>query len=223
MCEINGQISFMDMLQKEEQEKAEAGIPVLFHSGDILYVVNKADVRKCTVLDEKPWMIHENTSRGYRIQFENGCYGVITNESLNQNVFFSKEEAEAVAEQYAEAYEVIQAKDIEMKNVEAYAYIRECDGHRLTAFLGEIGNGMLYIKDFMTYAHIVKDTPKTRKAFVERIQQEQNWHKNFERTDCLPAIKNMYPCPEEKDWLYAEAEYTGTYNRRRADGEKETE
>lgn len=197
------QMSIFDFLEKEE----ETTIPIVFHEGDEVFVVNKADVKAAIVLEGKPWVVHNGTSYGYRIQYTN-CYGVIFNELLNNSVFFSREGAERVAAEYRKENEVLEIEDINFQNFEAYMYRREIDNYPLVAYMAEIENGLLYIKNFYTYQHIVADTPKNRKAFAKEIEEEKKAHPSLEEFDEI-EIKNMYPCHSSGDWLYAEAGYMG--------------
>lgn len=151
--------------------------------------------------------VHNNTSRGYRIIFENGCYGVITNESLNQEVFFSEVDAIKAAEEYANSCDMLRADQMHLQVLESYEYIRGCDGYVLRSYLADMGNGYLYVKDFMTYAHVVKDTPKAREAYRKGIIENQKYNK-VSKSAFHPKGVNMYRCKNDGEWLYAEARYT---------------
>ncbi len=197
------QLSLFDFIEKENTKN----IPVLFTKGNILYFVRRADVERCTVCKDTPWLVHDNTSRGYWILFENGCYGVITNESLNKEVFFSEEDARKAAEKYADSCDMIRADQMHLQVLESYEYVRECDGYVLRSYLADMGNGYLYVKEFMTYAHVVKDTPKARKAYQKQIAENQKYNKVKKSVVCPKAV-NMYRCKNDGEWIYAEAKYT---------------
>ena len=197
------QLSLFDYIEKENTKN----IPILFTKGNILYFVRRADVEKCTVCEEKSWFVHNNTSRGYRIIFENGYYGVITNESLSQEVFFSEVDAIKAAEEYANSCDMLRADQMHLQVLESYEYIRGCDGYVLRSYLADMGNGYLYVKDFMTYAHVVKDTPKAREAYRKGIIENQKYNK-VSKSAFHPKGVNMYRCKNDGEWLYAEARYT---------------
>ena len=197
------QLSLFDYIEKENTKN----IPILFTKGNILYFVRRVDVEKCTVCEEKPWFVHNNTSRGSRIIFENGCYGVITNESLNQEVFFSEVDAIKAAEEYANSCDMLRADQMHLQVLESYEYIRGCDGYVLRSYLADMGNGYLYVKDFMTYIHVVKDTPKAREAYRKGIIENQKYNK-VSKSAFHPKAVNMYRCKNDGEWLYAEARYT---------------
>ena len=100
---------------------------------------------------------------------------------------------------------IILAGDIKPICTVAYSYIRDCDNRKMTAFYCDLGDGMYYIKEFMTFHHITKDK-KASKKFME--QQEFKYGKPKEIDCFVPHFKNMYKCTEQSNWDYAECEYT---------------
>lgn len=68
----------------------------------------------------------------------------------------------------------------------------------------------MYVKEFMTYEHIVEDNVKHIKKFMEQPEfRYNNVNERIEQFDYIPKFKNMYPCRKDVDWMYASAEYSG--------------
>ncbi len=189
-------------------EKTE--IPVLLKQSDMLWEVNKADIRLCKVCNEESWI--SNSNRFYRVQFKDGCFGSVSNETLGIKFFKVENYDDAVkaSEKYIREHNVLLADDIELKNIIAFSYIRDVDSKQLWAYMAEIGNGLLYIKNFMTYVHIVEDNKKNRKKFEEDILRYAEYNDVKEIENYHPELKHMYFCRESSDWKYAEAGYGGT-------------
>lgn len=104
---------------------------------------------------------------------------------------------------------VILPKDIKIVSVEAYSYVRECDHRLMTAFLCECENGMLYLKDFYSYHHMVKDSKKSRQQFYAEIDRNRDMPFFGQRTDFVPEVIEMHRCRENVDWAYADGHYSG--------------
>lgn len=195
--ENENQLSIFDFIKMEEEPE------VLYKKGDVLFQQLKGDVVSYTITGEN-WLCHEGKTRGYRLQQENGCYNVVTNDSMD--FYRTQEEAEEAAKKWVNGKDVIPPEKINFSSVDAYQYIRECDGRKMTAFLGVMEDGNLYIKNFYTYHHIIKDCKKVRKSFQEDI--ERNADCNIEKIEgYVPEVKQMYRCKEESKWMYAEAGY----------------
>ena len=76
----------------------------------------------------------------------------------------------------------------------------------MTAFYTDIGNGMLYMKEFMSYHHVVENTPKNITHFME---QKEFSIPGVHRVNFTPGFKNMYRTKKPGDsWIYAEAGYS---------------
>lgn len=199
MYEQLGIFSFMQPQPKEP--------PILLSKGQTVYLVNKAEVIKCTVSDgENSWICGEN-NRGYRLVRENGLYSCTWNDMfLNKEAFTDYESARQKADEYLKSHDrIILASDIKPISTVAYSYIRDCDNREMTAFYCDLENDMYYIKEFMTYHHIIKGK-KAIKKFME--QQEFKYDNPKEIEGFLPHFKNMYKCTRQSDWDYAECEYT---------------
>lgn len=193
--ENKDQLTFFDMLNNEPE--------ILYYKGDVLFQQLKGEVVPYTITGEN-WLFHEDKNRGYRLQQENGCYNVVTNDSTD--FYRTQEEAEEAAGKWLIGKDVISPEQIVFSFVEAYQYIRECDGRNMTAFLGVMENGDLYIKNFMSYHHVVKDSKKARKSFQEDLERNANC--KIEKIEgYMPEVKRMYRCKDGDTWMYAEARY----------------
>jgi len=177
--ENKDQLTFFDMLNNEPE--------ILYYKGDVLFQQLKGEVVPYTITGEN-WLCHEGKTRGYRLQQENGCYNVVTNDSTD--FYRTQKEAEEAAGEWLIGKDVISPEQIVFSFVEAYQYIRECDGRNMTAFLGVMENGDLYIKNFMSYHHVVKDSKKARKSFQEDL--EQNVYCKIEKIEgYMPEVQRL--------------------------------
>ena len=203
MLNVLGQISLFDLIEPQEQIVSEP--PILLQAGQTVYRVLRGEVIKCQVQDEKPWLCgKENQERGYRLKKENGCYDCTWNYELGQNVFLDYNAANNKAQHYFKEHEVIKAENIRAVRTEAYAYKRDCDSRDKVAFYSVLNNGMLYIKGFYTYHHMVENTEKNIKEFLKQREIETGEAKEIIYE---PEFKNMYKCGKSSNWEYAEAEY----------------
>lgn len=157
------QLSIFDFLKMEDEPE------ILYKKGDILFHQLKGEIKKYTVTGET-WLCHED-NRGYRLQAENGMYNVVTNESTD--FYRTQKEAEEAAKKWLNGKDVIPPERIIFSSVDVYQYIRECDGRKMTAFLGVMEGGNLYEKNFYTYHHVVKDSKKQGKVFVKNLNNMQ--------------------------------------------------
>lgn len=189
-------------LMKPKKEEA----PILLSKWQAIYLVNKGDVIKCTVCnDENSWICGES-NRGYRLVKDTGGYTCTWNDRiLRKEAFTDYESARNKADEYLKTHDgIILASDIRPISTVAYSYIRDCDSRKMTAFYCDLGDDMYYIKEFMTYHHIIKGK-KAVKKFME--QQEFKYDNPKQIDDFVPHFKSMYRCTEQSDWDYAECEY----------------
>ena len=192
------QLDIFSLIQPQSKEP-----PTLLSKRQTVYLVNKAEVIKCTVSDET-W-IYGDCKRAYRLIKESGGYDVVDNDELGKSSFTDYESAKQKANEYLKSHDgIILESDIKPISTVAYSYIRDCDSREMTAFYCDLGNDMYYIKEFMTFHHIIKGK-KAIKKFME--QQEFKYDKPKEIEDFAPHFKNMYKCAEQSDWDYAECEY----------------
>ena len=207
MKDIVGQINMFDLasfLGCELDKKQYP--PVLLESGQIIYIVKKGDVRKAKVLDEN-WVCNED-NRGYRLKYDDGCYDCVWNDNIDRVSFKNLKDAQIKAEKFLREHDVIRSEDIHPLNTVAYQYIRECDNRTMTAFYCELDNGMLYLKEFVTYHHIIIDKNKQRNAIKEFMKQNDINNGNAVQIDYEPVFKNMYRIRQKYDWDYSEAEHS---------------
>ena len=192
------QLDIFSLMQPQSQEP-----PIILKKGQTVYLVNKADVIKCSVSGET-W-IYSNCERGYRLIKEISLYGVTNNEELGETTFTDYGKAKQKADEYLKSHDgIILAGDMKPISTVAYSFIRDCDNREMTAFYCDLGDDVYYIKEFMTYAHIIKGK-KAIKKFME--QQEFKYDKPKENEGFVPCLKNMYKCTEQSNWDYAECEY----------------
>lgn len=193
------QLDIFPLMQPKSEEP-----PILLSKGQTVYLVNKADLVKCTVSGET-W-IYGDFKRAYRLIKESGGYDVTNNEELGETAFTDHEKARQKADEYLKSHNgIILASDIKPINTVAYSYIRDCDNREMTAFYCDLGDDMYYIKEFMTFHHIIKG----KKAIKKFMEQQEFEHDNPKEIDgFVPNFKNMYKCTEQSNWDYTECGYT---------------
>lgn len=199
MNQCEGQISLFDVQESIPQNEP----PVILMPGMTVYVVNKGDVLEEEVLNES-WICNEGNERGYRLKMKNGTYDCTWNSSLWKNVFFAQNDALTTAEEYLNTHEVIRAEEMKVVRTVAYQYIREIDNRKMIAFYSELENGMLYIREFVTFHHIV-GADKKEKAIKRFMNQQEFKYNKIKQIDYKPIFKNMYRIRQKYDWDYAEA------------------
>lgn len=195
---MQGQIDMFAFMQQEKKPQ------ILLSEGQKVYVVNKAEVIKCTATGES-WICGEN-NRSYRLVKENGLYEITWNSKiLEKEAFTDYESAREKAEEYLKSHDgIILAGDIKPISITAFSYIRDVDSQDMTAFYCDLGDDTYYIKEFITYHHIIKG----KKAIKRFMEQQAFEHCNPKEIDgFLPHFKNMYKCTEQSDWEYAECDY----------------
>lgn len=194
------QLDIFSITQPQEEP------PILLSRGQTVYLVNKAEVVKCTVSDgENSWVCREN-NRGYRLVRETGGYDCTWNEKiLGREAFTDYKSARQKADEYLQSHDgIILAGDIKPIRTVAYSYIRDCDSRKMIAFYCDLGGDVYYIKEFITYHHIVKG----KKAIEKFMEQQEFKYDNPKEIDgFVPHFKNMYKCTEQSNWDYAECEY----------------
>lgn len=208
MREIMGQISLFDILGQQNQTKNEP--PILLKAGEKVFKVLRGEVIRYVVHDEKSWICGEN-ERGYRLKKVKGCWGSCINSEIGKTYFTDYEIACSVAKSNLGLYEVISAESIKPIKTVAYLYRRECDNREMIAFYSVLDNGMMYVKQFYTYHHIVNHNAKNIKKFMKGGGFE---YCNAKEIEFEPVFKNMYKCHKDADWIYAEAEYSGCTQER---------
>lgn len=197
--ECRGQINIFDIIKPEIKEPQ-----ILLTPGQRVYVLKKGDVKTATVTAET-WEC--GTERGYRLQYTANGYGCTWNSELGKKIFTEKEEAVKRAEEFILTHDVIPAENICSVKTTAYQYIRETDNRLMTAFYAELDSGMVYIKEFMTYGHLVKAERK-KEAIRQFMEQNEFKYCAPTETEYIPQFRNMYLIRQKCDWDYAEADYS---------------
>lgn len=204
MKAVEGQISLWEAMELLAGRELKEEPPVLLQPKQNVYIVKRGDVKEATVLDET-WLCDE--TRGYRLQYGGGTYDCVWNTSIGMNCFLDMAPAVAKAEKYLNEHEVIRAEDIHPVSVTAFAYKRHNDYVEDVAFYCELDNGMLYVKEFMTYQHIVC-ADKKKKAIKHFMEQAEFKRDGIKPIEYAPVFKNMYKIHQKYDWDYAEAEHS---------------
>lgn len=193
------QLNIFTLLKTQSEEP-----PMLLSKGQVVYLVDKAEVIKCTVSGET-WK-NGDCERGYALIRESGLYAITNNNELGKTAFTDCGSARQKADKYLKSHNrIILAGDIKPIATVAYSYIRDFDRREMTAFYCYLGDDMYYVKEFMTFHHIIRGK-KAIKKFME--QQEFQYDNPKEIDGFAPSFKNMYKCTEQSDWDYAECGYT---------------
>lgn len=200
---MEGQINLLDYIDANMDihiPKSNNEPPILLHHGDIVYVVIKGDVEEYYVYDEKSWLCGEG-ERGYRLKQHCGGYDCCWNKSIGVSVFKKYEDAIEKANEYIENSNCMKSSEIIAEKTVAFKYKRSVDDKELIAFYADIGNGLLYIKDFITYHHICENELSVIKEFMKQDRMKEAIEIEYK-----PTFKNMYPVKDKNDtWKYCEA------------------
>lgn len=203
--ECTGQIGIFDLMTENVYQNV--AIKDLTQ-GQYVFRVLKGDIKELVATGEK-WQTSDG-SVCYRLMSlgkNDRTYDVAKSEELNTSVFVCKNDAAIMAESYLLQHDVIKADKIKPVNVIAYSYVRSCDQRNMISFYSELENGMVYIKGFMTYDHLILE--KNKKKFLKLFMEQQEFkYENPKEIMYLPCYKNMYKTSELSDWDYAEAAYT---------------
>lgn len=195
---MEGQISIFDILQEPKGD-----MQIMMYIGQEIFTVVRGDVLRWIVYDNKPWDCG-GYDVGYRLQSKDGCgYNCTWNHSIGKDTFFEYEQAIEIAETYLNSHDVLRKEKIIAEETMAYRYVRGIDGREITTFYSKIGNGLLYVDDFMTFEHIVADSKESITDFMNQLEY---YGEDIEKIDYFPQFKNMYPC-NNKPWKYAESRY----------------
>lgn len=189
-------------------EPSKPKIPFLLEPRQKIYIVDKADVEKMIVDDERTWIC--GNSRYYRLRKEGGTYDVTNNDEIGERAFWEYEDARNKAYEYLRSHiDIILAEDIRPLSTVAYSYVRDCDNRAMTAFYCDLVDDMYYIKEFMTFHHICKNGKKKKENVIDKFmeQKEFKYENPWEIQGYVPHFKNMYKCVKSSDWLYADCRY----------------
>ena len=191
-------MSIDDYLDQNESKYVER----MLNPGQVIYETYKGDVKEHTVLDENWYVEHLNTY-GNRTKVDNH-YGVVFDSDIDVTVFSERKQAEELAEKYLQSHDVIRSTNIHAAKTVAYYFYDELLGRDSIAFYSELDNGMLYVKEFKTYEHLMLE--KHKKKAIKQFMEQQEFHYNAPQLiEYKPKFKNMYRIHMEYDWDYAEA------------------
>ena len=198
--ECDGQMSIEDFLVSNNQE-----VKRLLHSGEVVFGAIKGDVERHVVTDEH-WYIEHLKTYGNRTRVH-GAYGVVLDSNIGNRVFFEKEKAEKIAEIYLQNHEVIRASEINPIETVAYSYKTITTGKKMIAFYSVLDNGMVYVKGFTTFEHLMLKE-HVKKEIKKFIEQQEFKYSNPKKIEYIPKFKNMYRIKMKYDWDYAEARHS---------------
>lgn len=163
----------------------------------VVWEVVRGDIKRCEI-----------TGDAYNGYWVNGGY--FGNESLHNGYLDKKyitnyDSAIEIAKKYLDTHDVILAEHMKPAEIVAYKYYRPQDNDVIIAFYTELENGLIYMREFGTYDHIVKKTHDSIQHFyADKVFRDNRVY----RIENRPNLKNMYACnPFGGKWLYAQAEY----------------
>lgn len=198
--ECDGQMSIEDFLVSNNQE-----VKRLLHSGEVVFEAIKGDVERHVVTDEH-WYIEHLKTYGNRTRVH-GAYGVVLDSNIGNRVFFEKEKAEKIAEIYLQNHDVIRASEINPIETVAYSYKTITTGKKMIAFYSVLDNGMVYVKGFTTFEHLMLKE-HAKKEIKKFIEQQEFKYSNPKKIEYIPKFKNMYRIKMKYDWDYAEVRHS---------------
>ena len=200
--------------------------PIVYHEGDIIYQVLRAEVIKWQVCS-RTWEYDttDGKGRGYDIKgvddpWRNGC---VWNSSTN--FYRTQKEAENEAAKMLNIIldvettdglpGIILAKDMVVKTVVCYSHVTKAfykDGRPKTIYdwYAILENGYIYLCSGSKYSHISTNIEKGIKEFEHDIEQLRKANIELKKVNNYkPQFLNMYKIGKhEKDgWSYAQAEY----------------
>jgi hypothetical protein len=183
--------------------------------GQLVYKVSRGEVLLYW-FKGKAWTLERDGEMVtyYQITNNKNLHDSFSEKLLGISYFTDIDDALKVANAYIDAHkdDILMISPNDIVRTTAFFYIRKCDSRKMVAFISELKNGLLYMKDFYSFYHI-KDM-----KFDKALKQLTS---SFKLTDVddesmvreidgfVPEIKTMYRCKEDKDWKYAEAGYGG--------------
>lgn len=219
----DGQMSIFDILVAEDVPKdievsKDADFKTLIKDckiplkrGQTVYKVIKG-ILYPYVFNGNHWTCEKNGIIEPFYQLTDGqIYDVCQGSKLGIDYFTDLDEAKAKADKYCEEHkdDILQIHYDDLVKTVAWSYVRKCDGCKMVAFISELKNGLVYMKDFYTYYH-AKD--KKFDKVVKELTNSFNFKNTeniVEETDYIPECKTLFACNSGDDWLYADAEYAG--------------
>lgn len=225
-AQIDGQMSIFDMLAKaEEKPKEEAPATKepedfysILHPKQYIYDVLKAEVIARRVVSAYKVEGRKQTFYHTKDVYDEGN-SVTDDTKIGVTTFTTKAEAEAVAAAYKEKYEMIKADRIVYEKARCWQKERNADGRMLHAWYAvgipnADGTTIMYCKAYMTYQHAykLKNAKEVEAKIKEFIKDVEENHMEPCNTDFI-EFENLYPCKEGASWDFAQAEYSGTFDK----------
>ena len=201
-CEyqINLFDELVEMAKREAIPKFETGQRVFVLSLDAILAgaVNRSWV--CGREGEDPYF-------GYSIDLDEGLHTTVWDYNIGKTLFENLEDADKSAACITPCLVKILPNNIQAHDVKVFAYNRNCDGYRLEAIVGKVGDTQLYEKGFCCY-HFLRTYPtqkerdKEYKTALNKAQAELQYVGCGEIKD--PVYETLY---RVTDSLFASREY----------------
>lgn len=197
--QMQGQISLFDLVP------AKAAPNPTFHARQTVFV-RSVDMILPAVI-ERSFLIDRDAGQyyGYHLAYVGGGRTVLWDHSIGDKLFSSAEYAREVAEKVKP--EKISPDSLSLTDIVSYRYIRQLDGHGLTATLAKSGDKKLYEHEFMCY-HFLRKYPNQKsrdKAYVDLLKKITQESDDYSAVSLNPpALETLY---KVNDKLYASREY----------------
>ena len=180
---------------------------------DTVFIRTDGDIRKYTVESVRSG----NGKTFLDLISEDGLHNVTNIDKLGDTLFTDKSAAINSAIRFIKSHDCIIPSG--MKFVHEECFIKYYKFGARKAFFGIMGNGMIYMKDFMTYEHMVDcGNVEAAKKYLEKYKKHHGGTENYKRI-CRdkPKLRVMYRCIDksterkawEKPWIYSASGYCG--------------
>jgi hypothetical protein len=183
--------------------------PETLMTGQEVYIVNRADISSCRY-NGYSWVV-KSEGGNYRVYDLNIAEGNghehMKDGDIGETAFFDRYLAMRKAQEYLDRHkDVIRAENIRAVSTMAYRHGK----YELVSFVSTLDNGMMYVRHFYTFDHIIN--PKSEKEITKVLkgfnEQEDVKESRAAVIDYEPQFKNMYPCHKQAcGWDYAEVDY----------------
>ena len=189
--------------------------PILLQEGQIVYKVLRCDIIPYKV-SGSTWTYNEGKQRNYDLLTldEHPSHSICSNTSINNGTFLTLEDAESWQAKMIEVEgdDLLQAKNMKIKEVVAYSYIfsdfyKNGTDREIINFYAVLDNGLIYVHSGSKYEHCYKDIKKGVKEYEEDKERLLEYNKDItELSNYMPALQNMYKTNHDT-WDWAEARY----------------
>lgn len=189
--------------------------PIIFHEGDIIYQVLRAEIIPYRVAAHTwEYDTEDGVGRGYQLDTldEHPSHNTVWNHSTN--FFKTLEEANKKAELMRETIgdDLLPKEQMNIAEVKAYTYIysdfyRDGTDRKIVNFYAILDNGMIYLHTGSTYEHCYNNVEVGIAEFEKDKAELLKYHKGItELSDYVPTLQNMYKSSHDT-WDWAEARY----------------